>query len=43
MDTNFSLVHLNAIEKGWTIAHALVRGGGEKGVAWHEAGKGLKK
>lgn len=31
------------MEKGWVIAQALVRGGGEKGINWHEQGKLLKK
>jgi len=27
------------MERGWIIADAFVRGGGEKGISWHEAGK----
>lgn len=27
------------MERGWVIADAFVRGGGEKGISWHEQGK----
>jgi prolyl oligopeptidase len=31
------------LEKGGVYAYAALRGGGEKGLKWHEAGKGLNK
>jgi protease II len=31
------------MERGWIIADAMVRGGGEKGITWHEGGKRLNK
>ena len=31
------------LEKGGVYAYAEIRGGGEKGVKWHQDGKGLKK
>lgn len=31
------------LDRGWTIALAHLRGGGERGVAWHSAGKQLRK
>jgi len=39
MTTEFSITNLSALEKGWVIAKAQVRGGGDKGIAWHEKGK----
>lgn len=36
-------MNVTAMEKGFVIAHPYVRGGGEKGVKWHEAGKLEKK
>jgi prolyl oligopeptidase len=35
----FNIVNTSAMEKGWVIAQAFVRGGGEKGIYWHEQGK----
>jgi oligopeptidase B len=31
------------MEKGWILADAYVRGGGERGIGWHEEGKLLNK
>jgi oligopeptidase B len=39
----FSIVNLAAMERGWVIAQAMVRGGGERGIHWHDEGKLLKK
>lgn len=39
MQQDFSIAKISAMERGWVIANAHVRGGGEKGIAWHEAGK----
>ena len=30
---------MTAMERGWVIAQAMVRGGGERGPTWHEQGK----
>lgn len=35
--------YLTALEEGWTLAFAHVRGGGERGQKWHEAGMKEKK
>ncbi len=39
----FSLPALTLADRGWVVAHAHVRGGGELGPAWHAAGKGMQK
>lgn len=39
MTQDFSIVKTSAMERGWIIADAYVRGGGEKGIHWHEQGK----
>ena len=36
MSQGFSIVKTSAMERGWIIADAYVRGGGEKGINWHE-------
>jgi protease II len=35
VDQGFSIAHISAMERGWVIAFAMVRGGGEKGIDWH--------
>jgi prolyl oligopeptidase len=39
----FSASRLAWLERGGVLAYAHTRGGGEKGDAWHEAGKGANK
>ena len=39
LSQGFNIVKTSAMEKGWIIADAYVRGGGEKGISWHEQGK----
>jgi protease II len=36
----FDNVTIAALEKGWTICHAHVRGGNEKGSGWHKQAQG---
>ena len=43
MDTGFSIMNITAMERGWVIAQAMVRGGGERGISWHDDGKLEKK
>lgn len=40
LDPAFNPLHLTLALRGWTVALAHVRGGGEKGRAWHAAGRG---
>ena len=39
LSQGFNIVKTSAMEKGWVIADAFVRGGGEKGIEWHDQGK----
>lgn len=43
MTQNFDLIKVAAMERGWVIAQAMVRGGGDRGIAWHNDGKLLNK
>jgi len=43
LDVGFNIVNLAALEDGWVIAYAHVRGGNEKGREWHNKGKGEYK
>jgi protease II len=36
MSQGFSIVKLAAMERGWIMADAYVRGGGERGISWHD-------
>lgn len=36
-------VTIAALEKGWTVAYAHVRGGGEKGKKWHSQALGANR
>lgn len=39
MHNGFNIVNTTAMERGWVLAQAMVRGGGEQGIGWHEQGK----
>ena len=39
---SYDNVTLAALEKGWTIGYAHVRGGNERGHNWHSQGQGDK-
>ena len=43
LDPYFSPMHLDWVNNGGVLAFAHVRGGGEKGVKWHEDGRKEKK
>lgn len=43
LEAEFTLEHLSLLERGWVIALAHVRGGGELGLRWYEDGKQLRK
>lgn len=36
LSQGFNIVNTCAMERGWVIAQALVRGGGDCGIQWHE-------
>lgn len=41
--TDFRPEHICLLRRGWTVAWAHVRGGGERGRRWHAAGRQLEK
>jgi oligopeptidase B len=43
LSKGFSIGNLTAMDKGYVIAQAAVRGGGERGIGWHQEGKLSKK
>eukprot|EP00438_Fugacium_kawagutii_P021554 Skav208795 [mRNA] locus=scaffold478:42382:44130:- [translate_table: standard] len=43
MTPDFRPEHLMLLRRGWLLAWAHVRGGGERGWAWHQAGRQLQK
>ena len=43
LSPDFRVEHLTLVRRGWTVAWAHVRGGGERGWAWHQAGRELRK
>lgn len=43
VETPFDVNHLPLLERGWCIAMAHVRGGGELGRKWYQAGRVLEK
>lgn len=36
LSQSFNIVKTSAMERGWVIADCHVRGGGERGIEWHE-------
>lgn len=42
-DLSFSPSRLPLVERGWIMAMVHVRGGGQLGPAWHEAGRGKRR
>ena len=43
LEPDFSPAVLSLVRRGWTVAFVHVRGGGEKGAEWHQAGMGLNR
>lgn len=43
LEAQFELEHLSLLERGWIVALAHARGGGELGLRWYHDGKGLHK
>ncbi|KAI9918504.1 hypothetical protein PsorP6_011464 [Peronosclerospora sorghi] len=43
LEAEFELEHLSLLERGWVIALAHVRGGGELGLQWYQGGKKMHK
>jgi len=43
LEVTFNVTNLSALEEGWVLAYAHVRGGNEKGWEWHKSGKMLNK
>jgi oligopeptidase B len=39
LELNYDSVNMSAVDKGWIMAFAHIRGGNEKGKEWHESGK----
>lgn len=42
-DPSFNRDELSLVDRGWTVAIAHIRGGGDMGRMWYEDGKYLKK
>ena len=43
LNQSFNIVKTSAMERGWILADTFVRGGGEKGIKWHEEGKNFNR
>lgn len=43
LEAQFELEHVSLLDRGWVLALAHTRGGGERGLRWYDAGKGLSK
>ncbi|ETV80161.1 hypothetical protein, variant [Aphanomyces astaci] len=43
LDTGFDMEALSMLQRGWVLAYAHVRGGGELGLDWHAQGHGMLK